>query len=181
MAEQAKITSTDALERFRAALIEYLTESRRSLDEVTDTVRRTRSWVEMDQRTHWEGQLRRRRKLLSEVEAELFGARLSPLRDKTAKLQEDVRRARRAVAEAEDKLRLVKEWAKNFDSVVEPMTKRLHPLRHYLDHDLIKALSFLVQAQKTLEGYAEIPLHPPEPKAAPTDSESQPHPDAPRT
>ncbi len=167
MAEQAKVTSIDVLESFRVALIVFLTESRRSLDEVADAVRRTRMWLEGEQRTHWEGQLRRRHKVLQEAQAELFGAKLSPLRDETSKQQEDVRRARRAVAEAEEKLRNVKNWTRDYDSMVEPMTKRLEGLKFFLDHDMIKALAFLVQAQKTLEGYAEVSLEnsaPPEPK-----------------
>lgn len=173
MAEQAKITSIDVLESFRAAMIVFLTESRRSLDEVNDTVRRMRSWVQNDQRTHWEGQLRRRQKVLQEAQAELFGAKLSPLRDETAKHQEDVRRARRAVEEAEVKLRNVKKWTRDYDSVVEPMTKRLDGLRFFLDHDMVKALAFLVQAQRTLEGYTEIPLESSEPVPAPP-AEEQP-------
>lgn len=174
MAEQAKVTSIDVLESFRAALIVFLTESRRSLDEVNDAVKRTRSWVQQDQRTHWEGQLRRRQKKLQEAEAELFGAKLSPLRDDTAKQQEDVRRARRAVAEAEEKLRNVKKWTRDYDSMVEPMTKRLEGLRFFLDHDMIKALAFLVQAQRTLEGYAEIPLESSEAApAAPAEEQPQ--------
>ncbi|MEQ1860500.1 MAG: hypothetical protein ABMA13_11245 [Chthoniobacteraceae bacterium] len=166
MADQAKVTSIDVLESFRVALISFLSESRRSLDEVTDAVRRTRMWLETDQRTHWEGQIRRRQKVLQEAEAELFGAKLSPLREVSAKQQEAVRRARRAVAEAEEKLRNVKKWNRDYDSVVEPMTKRLEGLRYFLDHDMIKALAFLVQAQKTLEGYAEVQLQNPAPAPA---------------
>ena len=174
MAEQAKVTSIDVLESFRVALIVFLTESRRSLDEVNDAVKRTRMWLEQDQRAHWEGQLRRRQKKLQEAEAELFGAKLSPLRDETAKQQEDVRRARRAVAEAEEKLRNVKKWNRDYDSMVEPMTKRLEGLRFFLDHDMIKALAFLVQAQKTLEGYAEVRLEDSEPAPAPPTTEEAP-------
>lgn len=171
MAEQAKVTSIDVLESFRVALIVFLTESRRSLDEVTDAVRRTRMWLEQEQRAHWEGQLRRRQRVLQEAQAELFGAKLSPLRDETAKQQEAVRRARRAVAEAEEKLANVKKWNRDYDSMVEPMTKRLEGLRFFLDHDMIKALTFLVQAQKTLEGYADVQLEPSEPKPAPPSTE----------
>ncbi len=158
MATQAKVASIETFEQFRRALIVFLTEARRSLDEVNDGVRRTRSWLEQEQRPHWEGQLRRRQKVLQEKQAELFGAKLSPLRDETAKQQEDVRRARRAVEEAEEKLRNVKRWVRDYDSLVEPMTKRLEGLRFFLDNDMIKALAFLVRAQKNLEGYTQIPI-----------------------
>ncbi len=77
MAEQVKVTSIDALETFRASLIIFLTEAHRSLDEVGDAVRRTRQWVQSDQRMHWEGEIRRRKKILDAAEAEFFGARLA--------------------------------------------------------------------------------------------------------
>ena len=77
-----------------------------------------------------------------------------------------MRKGRRAVAEAEEKLRNVKKWNRNYDSIVEPMIKQLEGLRGYLDHDMVKGLAFLVQAQKTLEGYAEV-MPPPESEPGP--------------
>lgn len=179
MAEQAKVTSIDALETFRVALISFLTDSRRSLEEVTDAVRRTRSWLEQEQRPYWESQIRARNRVLQEIEAELFGAKLSPLRDVSAKQQEAVRRARRAVEEAEIRLRNVKKWVRDYDSVVEPLNKRLEGLRHFLDTDMLKALAYLVRAQKTLEGYANVPLEvaepgPAKPEETPEPKENQP-------
>lgn len=156
MAEQARVTSIDVLEALRVAIIHFLGEAQRGLDDVGDAVRRTRSWLEQEQRPHWEGQIRRRQRVLDDAEAELFAARLSPLRDATAKQQEDVRRARRALQEAEEKLRHVKKWLRDYDSAVEPLTKRLEGLRHFLDNDMIKALAYLVRAQKSLESYAAI-------------------------
>jgi chromosome segregation ATPase len=171
MAEQAKVTSIDALESFRSAMIVFLTDARRSLDEVGDAVRRTKQWLENDQRAKWESEIRRRNKILSEAQQELFGSRISNLKTASAQKEEAVRKARRAVAEAEEKLRNVKKWNKNYDSIVEPMIKQLEGLRGYLDHDMIKSLSYLVQAQKTLEGYSEMA---PPPESAPPPSDSQP-------
>jgi hypothetical protein len=172
MADQAKVTSIEALESFRSALIIFLTDSRRSLDEVGDAVRRTKQRLENDLRAKWESEIRRRTKVLSEAQQELFGSKLSNLKTASAQKEEAVRKARRAVAEAEEKLRNVKKWNKNYDSIVEPMIKQLEGLRGYLDHDMIKSLAYLVQAQKTLEGYAETT---PPPDAAPAPSaETQP-------
>jgi hypothetical protein len=167
MADQAKISSIDVLEQLRVALILFLNESRRSLEEVGDAVRRTRNWLEQEQRPYWEKQIRTRGRILQDAEAELFGARLSPLRDVTAKQQEAVRRARRSLEEAEVKLRNVKKWVRDYDSVVEPLTKRLEGLRHFLDTDMLKAIAYLVRAQKTLESYAQIGRVPAEGEASP--------------
>jgi hypothetical protein len=172
MAEQARVTSIDALESFRSAMIVFLTDSRRSLDEVGDAVRRTKQWLENDMRAKWESEIRRRTRVMQEAQAELFGSRISNLKTASAQKEEAVRKARRSVAEAEEKLRNVKKWNKNYDSIVDPMLKQLEGLRGYLDHDMIKSLAYLVQAQKTLEGYSEAA---PPPDSAPAPStESQP-------
>ena len=155
MAQQAKVSSLDALEIFRSSLIAFLTRAHQSVDQVGDEVRRTRGWLQYDQRTHWEGQIKKWRKLLDMAEQELLSAKLSNLRDNISAQQNAVRKAKEAVDHAEKKLRAVKTWARNFDSASEPLTKRIDSLRSVLDHDLPKALAFLVQAQKTLEAYAE--------------------------
>ena len=155
MSDQAKVTSLDALERFRADLIIFITTAHRCVDEAGDEVRRTRQWLQGEQRTHWEGAARQRKRVLDQAEADLYSARLSGLKDRTIVQEEAVRKAKRAMAEAEDKLRVLKKWNRDFDNNADPLVKRLEGMRYFLDHDLPKALTFLVQAQKTLESYAE--------------------------
>jgi len=165
MADQAKITSLDALEAFRASMIIFLNKAHTRLDEVGDEVRRTRSWIQTDQRLHWEAELRRRRKILESAEQELMSARLSAVRDSLARQMIAVRKAKEALTEAEEKLRKVKMWSKQFDTSVEPLSKKLESLRGVLNHDLPKSIAYLLQTQKILEGYTEAP--PPESAAIP--------------
>lgn len=155
MAEQARVTSIDALELFRAKLINYLTTAHQHLDGVSDDVRRMRGWVQSDQRLHWQAEMRRRLRALELAEQELFSAKLSGLRDNLTTQELAVRRAKAAVAEAEEKLRNVKLWTRNFDHSADPMLKRIDGLRQLLDHDMPKAISYLLQAEKTLEDYSE--------------------------
>jgi len=75
MANQVRVTSIDALEALRSALIIFLTKARRSLDDARDDVRRTRTWIQHDQRFHWEGQVRQRQKKLDQAEQELLSAK----------------------------------------------------------------------------------------------------------
>ena len=157
MGEQAKVTSLDALETIRASLIIFANRAHRSLDEVGDEVRRTRMWVENDQRLHWESEIRKRRRILDQAVQELLSAKLSNLRDNISAQENAVRKAKAAMAEAEDKLRRVKQWNRDFEHATGPLTKRLEGLRQFLVHDLPKGMAFLVQAQKTLEAYSESP------------------------
>ena len=158
MGNQAKVSSTEALDSFRVSLILFRGKARKSVDEVTEEVRRTRMWLQHEQRTHWEGELRRRTKALQQAEAELASARLST-ENESARMarQAAVAKARRAITEVEDKLRKLKLWNQGFDSRADPLAKRLEALRQYLDTDLPKAIGYLVNAQKILESYASGP------------------------
>jgi hypothetical protein len=170
MSTQARVTSVDVLEAFRSSLIVFLTKSRESVDHTVDAVRRMRQWLEHDQRTYWEAQIRVRQRKLDQAEAELFSAKLSSFRDSISRQQMMARRAREAMAEAQEKLRNVKKWHRDFDSVLDPLVKRLNPLRDYLDHDLQNAVAHLSQLQTTLEAYAETRMTDPTP---PTTTEAQ--------
>ena len=60
MDAQARVGSIDAIEAFRAALIRFTGRTKQALDDVTGEVKRTRGWLETEQRQKWEGELRRR-------------------------------------------------------------------------------------------------------------------------
>lgn len=182
MADQAKVTSLDALEALRSELILFINAAQRSVDEVNDDVRRTRMWLQTEQRPHWEREIRKRTKLLGDAKAELLTARMSGIRGSTQTQEMVVRKAQRALDEAEEKLRAVKTWTRNYDHAVDPLLKRLESMRFFVDFDLPKGLAFLVQAQRTLEAYASIgipgsgPAHaaPAPADAAPAAPENQP-------
>lgn len=156
MAERAHVTSVDAIESFRASLIAYLGKARPVLEDACDEVFRTRQWLQQDRRVHWENQFKRRRKALEEAEQTLFGARLGNLREATTAEVAAVTRARRALNEAEEKLRLIKRWTLDFDNRVQPLVKELEGLRTMLANDMPKAAAHLAQVIKTLDAYAGV-------------------------
>ncbi len=155
MAQEANITSIEALDRFRARLVVFLTRARRSIDETKEETRRTRMWLQHERRTFWDGQIRQRQRHLDQANAELFNAKLSKFTDSTQRQMAMVRRAKEALAEAEEKLRNTKKWNQNFDGVVDPLTKGIEGLQQFLDYDMPDAIAYLAKAQRTLESYAE--------------------------
>lgn len=158
MANQANVTSSDALEAFRARLIVFHGKAKKAVDETTEEVRRMRVWVTTDQRSHWEGERRRRVKALEQAEQELMSARITGHQETAVMTrQAAVNKMKRAVAEAEDKIRRLKGWAQNFDGRADPLVKRLEGLRQYLDTDLPKATAYLVAVRKILEDYSSGP------------------------
>ena len=156
MPERAHVTSVDALEAFRASLILYVSKARPTVEEVSADVVRTRQWLQNDQRMHWEGQLRRRQKTLEQAQQALLSARMSQLRHESSAELMAVQRAKRAVEEAEGKLKILKQWNREFDSRVDPLVKQLEKLHTVLAHDMGQAAAYLSRAIETLAAYAEI-------------------------
>ena len=151
---QAKITSVEAVELFRAALIVFASQARPALEEVSSEVLRTRLWIENDQRRFWEIELRVRGKQLEQAQQELFTARLSQFQESTSLHLMAVHRAQKAVREAEEKLRLLKKWDRELDNRAAPLLKEVEQLHNFLTGDIPRAVAYLAQVVKTLDAYA---------------------------
>ena len=156
MPDRAHVTSVDALESFRSSLIVYLSKARPTLEEVSADVQRTRGWLEGEQRMYWENEVRRRTRALEEAQQALFSAKLSNLREASAMEQMAVQRTKRALDDAEAKLRTLKQWNRVFDNRVGPLVKQMEKLHTVLANDMVQAVAFLTQAISTLDAYAEI-------------------------
>ena len=156
MSTRAKVTSVEAIESFRTQLILYMSKARPTAEEVNADVMRTRTWLESDRKTFWEAQVRRRAKILEQAKQELFSAELSNLRDASAAERLAVNRAKRALDEAEDKLRMVRKWTREFNNRVEPVAKQLERLHTVLANTAPEAIAHLAKVIKVLPEYAEI-------------------------
>ena len=163
MDQQARITDTDALENLRSALIVFQARAKRSVDEVIDEVRRTKRWLEQEKREYWENQIRIRNRKLEQAEQELFNAKLSEFRDSVAREKMIVAKLRALVAEAEEKLKAVKFYDRNYEGSVTPLTKGLMGLREFLDQDMPRGIWQIANSIKALDAYTEthMPAAPP--------------------
>ena len=156
MPQRAHITSVEALETFRSQLIVYVSKARPTLEEISAEVVRVRQWLQNEQRIHWESQVRRRAKELEQAQAALFSARLSNLREESSAEQLAYHRAKRAFEEAEAKLRVLKNWNREFDNRTDPLVKQTEKLHTVLANDMVQAVAYLTEAINTLAAYSEI-------------------------
>ena len=168
MSQQARITSVDALDALRASLVIFVTKAREAVDTSRDRVRRTRNWLQHEQRLHWENEIRKRQRHLDQAVQDLYSARLTKLTGAIAIREAVVRKAKAAVEEAHTKLRNVKKWNQNFDATADPLMKKLDGFRDYLDHEMPDAITFLYRARDILDAYTErnAPVENPAPAAA---------------
>jgi chromosome segregation ATPase len=173
MDSQARVGSIDAIGAFRATLIRYAERARRALDDVTGEVKRTRGWLESEQRQKWEAEFRRRARQLEQAEQELFSARLSALRQDKSVQQLAVKKARRALTEAEEKLAVLKRWRQAYDSRVEALAKQLESLQDTLSRQVPQGIVSLGNSIRYLQDYAEVSAEP-RPAAANTEERSEP-------
>ena len=156
MPQKAHVTSVDAIESFRSQLIIFLSKARPALEEVSADVLRTKLWLQNDQRMNWEGQVRRRAKDLEEAQQALFSSRISILKQEGSAEQLAVHRAKRALDEAHNKLRILKNWNREFDNRVDPLVKQTEKLHTVLTNDMAQAVAFLGEAIKTLQAYTQM-------------------------
>jgi len=155
MATQAQITSVEAIELFRAALILFMSQARPALEEISSEVMRSRVWLQNDQRRFWENELRQRSKKLEQAKQELMTARFSEFQDSTALYQMAVRRAQRAALLAEEKLKLLKRWDRELENRSAPLLKEVEHLHGFLVGELPRAIAQLSQIVRTLDAYTD--------------------------
>lgn len=153
--ESAKVRSVESLEFFRSSLINFLSKSRQALNHADDGVKRGRYWVEQEQHNHWIQEGKKRARKLAQAQQELLTAKLSKWQDSVMLQEKIVRRCKLELEEAEEKFKLTKKWAREFDRTFDPACKGLTQLRDFLEHDLVKGIASLDQALKALASYLE--------------------------
>lgn len=180
MADYAEVTSIDAIADFRTAMLIYISKVRPLLDDSADEVFRTREWLRVGQRVYWENQVRSRTRLLTDAQQALFSAELAKLRPPSSAELAAVHQAKRALAEAEEKLRTIKRVSASFEREALPRLKQVENLRSVVATDLQGAVHYLERIVSTLERYVNspastsVPSAPPNSDAAPEQPEEEP-------
>lgn len=179
MAQQAQVTSIEAINEFRSQLINYLEKAQGAVEDAAEQIVRTRVWLQSDQRSYWEAEIRRRTKALEMAQQELFSARASELVEGAALKQMAVNRARQRLEEAQDRLKRLKNWSRRYDNEVGLPGRSVDRLRTYFSNDMRKAVAHLAQIITTLETYAERSSS--QPSQSPTPGVESSDPAAPAT
>lgn len=154
MADKANVTNVEALDRFRTSLMLYMEKASASLNEVGEEVKRTRDWLQNEQRLNLDREMKRKKKDLEMIEAEYFSARLSDLAQKKTGIQMQIRKKKQEIRELEDKMRAVQAWTRHFDSKVVVEARKVEKLQGYIDNDMARAVQFLNEAAKALHDYS---------------------------
>ncbi|MFT4690880.1 MAG: chromosome segregation ATPase [Limisphaerales bacterium] len=156
MVETANVSSLDALQRLRNALVIYVEKAGHTIDEASSDSIRLRHWLQGEKTEHWKREYKQRLKKLEDARGELLSARMSNLTEVSMLHQMAVKRAQRELEEAEQKLRKIKRWLRDYDQRVLPLAKQLEKFRTVIDGDLPKGIAFLDHALNSLDQYARM-------------------------
>ena len=156
MADRAQVTSVEAIEAFRSALIVYLSKARPALEEIASEVARAKQWLQNDQRRRWEGEMKMRAKKLERAQAELFSVSMSKMQEVSSAQQLMVRRAKDACDEAQEKLVMLKKWDRELENRSEPLVKQVDQFQSFVTSEMPKAIAYLGQVIRALEAYTEV-------------------------
>lgn len=155
MSEQVKVSSIDALEAFRADLIQYVEKARVALEDAEGEVRRTRTWLDVERTSYWTREMKLRVKQLEQAEAELYNANITRPKESHAFHKMAVLKAQRRLQEAEEKILVLKKWRQTFDNRVTPLLRQLDPMFFLVGRHLPKGIHALGESIKALQAYAE--------------------------
>lgn len=155
--QQAIVTSVEAIDAFRANLINYLSKARPALEEVSSDIHRLKSWLQSDQRRLWENELKKRGKKLEQAQNELFSAKLSSFQETTSVQFLAKQRAEREVNEAMAKMAMLKKWDHELEGRADPLLRQVENVHDFMMTEMPRAVAYLTEIIKSLEAYADVP------------------------
>ena len=158
MADRAQVTSVEAIEAFRSAMVIYLSKARPALEEISGEVLRAKQWLQNDQRRLWEGEMKTRMKKLERARAELFSVSMSRMQEVSSAQQLLMHRAEEAYEEAQKKIVSLKKWEKELENRSEPLVKLVDQFQSFVTSEMPRAIAYLSQVIQALEAYAEVSM-----------------------
>src|SRR5215213_2187484 len=160
MSTSARVDSIDALKTFRVSLIKFAEEANAALAGAESEMQRMIGWLEREQLSHWQMQIRKRQEALGRAQEALRMKKLFP--DASGRtptpIEEEkaVRRCKAAVEEAEQKLANVKKYTRVLQREVMNYKGGVQRLSTWVGSEIPVAIAGLARMVTTLEKYLAV-------------------------
>ena len=188
MSDRVHIDSLEALQQFRVALIKFAETCSTAMGDVEGDFHSMMNWLENEQLSHWQTQLRKRTETLSRAQEALRHKRIfkdaSGRTPQAADEEKAVRLAQQRLLEAEEKLQNVKKYARVLQKEIQTYQGSVQPFLTTIQSEVPNAIATLGKWNQTLEEYVTLKpedLAPPtamgggvEPNRAPVEEQNQP-------
>lgn len=157
MADSARVDSIDVIRSFRAALWKFAETANAALGDAESDVNKTLVWLENEQQTHWQHQVRLRMEAVAAAKDKVRQKQL--FKDSTGRQQSAVDEqkllaiAQRKLQEAEQKLAATKTWSRRMQRETHNYKGGVQRLQTMVSVDLPNAVATLDRMYAALEKY----------------------------
>jgi hypothetical protein len=157
MSEAAKVTAIDAIQDFRAALVEFGEDATDALCSAEAEIRRMGDWTE-DQLKNWQVEVRAGEEQVFQAKTELTRRKMMQFGDRpvdTTDQELALRRAKARLEHAEDQVEKTREWLRAWPKAVSEYRGPSGQLKALLEGDLPRATALLSRKIAALQAYAD--------------------------
>jgi len=159
MARGAKVRSIDAVGTFSAALKNFEEEATGALTSLDMEVRRALEWIHQERKEYWKQQVRRRQDKMAEARGDLERCLTYRSTDEQPSCHEEkiaLEKAKRRLRVAEDKVQIVRHWARVLDHEVHEFRGSINQLVHWLQVDHPQSVAALERMMSALSAYVGL-------------------------
>lgn len=158
--KRADVHSIEAIREFRPTLVKFAEQARQAIGEVQAEVQRTMAWLEQEQGPFWQRQIRKCHEQVRQAKLALNQKRMyaSPTGGRQTAVDEEraLKRAKRRLEIAEEKLKLVQRWRRELDREWARQQGQLQRLGRSADHEIPRAIALLERMSRSLEAYVDL-------------------------
>ena len=163
MSKQARITSVESLDRFRASVKEFQLTGLRALGAMNQDVQRMQSWIEHEQPPVWRIRIRKIEAEVNNARSDLERARISRPNDSPRMfldMQKALEKALRKQRQAMERIQLLKKWSRKIDHEGMLLRAGTQSLTTILEVDMNQLASKLKVLSRHLEAYLRLSAPP---------------------
>jgi hypothetical protein len=156
MSRSANVLSLQTLKDFKNVMITFAEEARNSLGGVDMELRRMRDWLERDQLSYWQTQVKRRNEELMQARSDLHRRKITQQGSDAvsdADQKEALREAQRRLRVAEEKVALVKKLIPMLHHAIAEYHSHSQPLGDHLAGGFERSVAGLEKMITALEAY----------------------------
>ncbi len=157
MNQSANVTSIEAVQAFRTALVKFEENASESITTLELEIRRAVNWIEVDRRRYWPVQVKQASEEMAQARNALERCQLKYGSEEAPSCYEqkkDYERAKRRLRYCEDQVRNVKQWIQTIRQELTLFDGQMAKMRLSVDSELPLAIASLSNLLGALERYA---------------------------
>jgi hypothetical protein len=168
---EARVESVDAIKNFRRAWLKFAEVANVALTEAESDAQATLRWVETEQRTYWQNQVRKTTELVSRCEEAVRHKKIfKDASGRTASAIDEEKalaKAKRMKEIAEEKLGNVRKFGPRLRREIQLYKGQVQRLGTFVASDIPTAAAKLAKIVQTLEAYTALQMPEPSPQQPP--------------